>query len=743
MLEAKYEKLREQTSRQNDYMSTRYAHLDALHGIIENELSHHWRLQAEIEEGTIETIAFEDLWLLFNPGDLLYSLENGFEQLYRAYAMTGGQPRVKSVEKYTTRTRYASRPLYRTYGSSASDSQVDFESDNDQGSSDQREDVRIGTWTSLTIDCFNAGTDGIHFGIIGRTKRIQPYIGKIRVTDLPLFPLRLLPGRYEVLVRLQARGLKCVRCEGHKRYDGLTYDSRGHPSRKSQRGDIYVDFTEYYRRNRKGKEPKIGNLQRTRPDEGEITGGPSSVDYQLDIRKSQNFLSSNTYEHYAISREQVAQNPDLLRLMTHHVIAFAFRSRKWMRFEIDYIEDIDKSTEARDNSFDGLVLSPKYRRLLVSLVDSHTSDDRWRDYELKSSTPLNQLDLVRGKGLGLIVLLHGPPGTGKTSTAETIASYTGRPLYSITCGDLGGGPREVERRLERHTSRADKWGCVLLLDEADVFLMRRDFNNSERNALVSVFLRTLEYYAGILFLTTNRVGVIDEAFKSRVHVSLRYPKVKLKATLDIWKGCLDRIERDNQSRDIKVEFDRHELLEFAEEHYQQHHKKRTTWNGRQIRNAFQTAIALGQYERTAKMKKKHLTSDEALASGKDKWRVVKLTRKNLETIAETAYDFDKYMNAVHKYPDADIAKAEQLRYDDFSESSQEEESSVQESRAARRKGVKQHQPKKKAGKSVATSSTSRSIKRAAEEEDESTSNTEAPAQVAGKSSAEEESSDDE
>lgn len=104
---------------------------------------------------------------------------------------------------------------------------------------------------------------------------------------------------------------------------------------------------------------------------------------------------------------------------------------------------------------------------------------------MKSSAPLNQLDLVRGKGLGLIVLLHGPPGTGKTSTAETIASYTGRPLYSITCGDLGDEPREVEQQLEKHTNRGDKWGCVLLLDEADVFLMRRDFKDSKRNALVS------------------------------------------------------------------------------------------------------------------------------------------------------------------------------------------------------------------------------------------------------------------
>lgn len=47
---------------------------------------------------------------------------------------------------------------------------------------------------------------------------------------------------------------------------------------------------------------------------------------------------------------------------------------------------------------------------------------------------------------------------------------------------------------------------VVLLDEADVFLEERDMKDLKRNALVSVFLRALEYYDGILILTSNRVG---------------------------------------------------------------------------------------------------------------------------------------------------------------------------------------------------------------------------------------------
>jgi len=58
---------------------------------------------------------------------------------------------------------------------------------------------------------------------------------------------------------------------------------------------------------------------------------------------------------------------------------------------------------------------------------------------------------------------------------------------------LGLSPKEVEENLEFHFQLAQAWDCVLLLDEADVFLARRTVEDISRNALVSVFLRILEY----------------------------------------------------------------------------------------------------------------------------------------------------------------------------------------------------------------------------------------------------------
>ena len=164
--------------------------------------------------------------------------------------------------------------------------------------------------------------------------------------------------------------------------------------------------------------------------------------------------------------------------------------------DIDLVEDIDReSAETERSAFDDLVIPESYRKLLVALVENHTSGMQRNQQKLKSKQPslMTQIDLVRNKGLGLIILLHGPPGSGKTSTAETIAAYTRRPLYSITCGDIGLTPEVVERNLTMHTKRADKWGCVLLLDEADVFLMQRNWENTERNALVSGKHSTLTY----------------------------------------------------------------------------------------------------------------------------------------------------------------------------------------------------------------------------------------------------------
>jgi hypothetical protein len=178
-------------------------------------------------------------------------------------------------------------------------------------------------------------------------------------------------------------------------------------------------------------------------------------------------------------------------------------------------------------------------------------------------------------------------------------------------------------------------------------------------------LRELEYYSGILFLTTNRPGVIDEAFKSRIHISLRYLPIDSDATQTMWKNIMNRLERDNATAAIKIDFDRDELLEFAKSHFKRHERHRTTWNGRQIRNGFQTALALAHYDRIKKLSKEGITPDQAAESGKKKWMKVKLTKKHFSDIARTANDFENYLAGLRGL-DAANAVDEGLR-DDFND----------------------------------------------------------------------------
>ena len=89
--------------------------------------------------------------------------------------------------------------------------------------------------------------------------------------------------------------------------------------------------------------------------------------------------------------------------------------------------------------------------------------------------------------------------------------------WQISAWELGTSVEKLEAQLPLIFQRADKWNAVLLLDEADVFLEQRSIHDVHRNALFSVFLRELEYYQGIMFLTTNRVKQIDDAIASRIH----------------------------------------------------------------------------------------------------------------------------------------------------------------------------------------------------------------------------------
>lgn len=239
-------------------------------------------------------------------------------------------------------------------------------------------------------------------------------------------------------------------------------------------------------------------------------------------------------------------------------------------------------------AFENLVLDQKTKELIQALVTNKIATHEGTD-------------LIDSKGNGLIMLLHGGPGTGKTFTAESVAEMAEKPLFRVTCGDIGTNPEAVEKYLESALNLGKIWGCVVLLDEADVFLEQRTLTDLERNALVSVFLRVLEYYEGILILTSNRVGTFDEAFKSRIQLALHYENLTKSQRRQIWKNFLNRLRRieESNSSSLSTNAVRHEPLGIDFNDIDQYLGELSDFemNGRQIRNAITTARQLARFKK--------------------------------------------------------------------------------------------------------------------------------------------------
>ncbi|WP_299201357.1 ATP-binding protein [uncultured Amphritea sp.] len=143
-------------------------------------------------------------------------------------------------------------------------------------------------------------------------------------------------------------------------------------------------------------------------------------------------------------------------------------------------------------------------------------------------------DIIAGKSGGTTVLCAGPAGVGKTLTAEVYSEIIRRPLYRVHSGQLGLNVAEMEKTLKDTLIRAQRWGAVMLIDEADVYIRRRSDSLSS-NAVVGVFLRVLEYFNGLLFLTTNRIDDIDEAIISRCIAMINYQPPERDDRIKIWQ----------------------------------------------------------------------------------------------------------------------------------------------------------------------------------------------------------------
>ncbi|KAJ2984565.1 hypothetical protein NUW58_g5996 [Xylaria curta] len=596
-----------------------------------------------------QSIPFADIPMLFSTGEAAISKD--YKQVYRIIKVSCTRHRVKK-RKEKTRLNFLK-----------DESGVELEDD------------------PVFVHCIYLDFDGKVMGPMSCIFMIQKYDGEKEVTSLPVFPLQHAKedGLYEKLVKRGKLFFKVVGVK-HMHYTGLTLKTRDDID-----SQVVIDFEEAINRHPDWKPPIASVLEESSENFADPSEEPEDpvlrgflkaknsmrkacikeccareaklLDEDVEDRRKEDYIVSQikraTPTRLPVTivphdfRDIVGNNTltdDDYLIMSYRVFGFVLRSRKWHELDMTHVFEV--AALGAGEGFDELVLPAGHGDMVKSMIRQHLRD---RNLSLINR---DKTDVVRGKGRGLIILLHGVPGVGKTSTAgqldqlfdyilealadeylpECVADLFRRPLFQITSGDLGTTAREVEDALEENFSLASRWNSILLIDEADVFLAERTKEDFVRNSLVAVFLRMMEYYAGVLFLTTNRVGVFDEAFTSRVHISLYYPPLDRKSTLQIFQKNWDRINTRYKEAGRVIDIDTAEITEFAIDYFENNREGR--WNGRQIRNAFQSALALAELDASG--------TDDFLDES-DNNRPVVLGRKSFDTVAKAYKGFIDYL----------------------------------------------------------------------------------------------------
>lgn len=208
-------------------------------------------------------------------------------------------------------------------------------------------------------------------------------------------------------------------------------------------------------------------------------------------------------------------NPEAGSVPVPFVRVFALELKRYAYVDVDDIQEYQFDKQALDR----LVLPAHEKSIISTLFHANVSNLFG--------------DILQDKHGGMIILANGSTGVGKTLTAEVFSEITERPLYVMEMCELGIKVEEMEKKLAVIFQRVTKWNAILLMDEADVFLAKRG-ESLERSVIVGIFLRLMDYYKGLLFLTSNRAEVIDPAFKSRITIRINYPDLDRESRRQIW-----------------------------------------------------------------------------------------------------------------------------------------------------------------------------------------------------------------
>ncbi|KAF2844074.1 P-loop containing nucleoside triphosphate hydrolase protein [Plenodomus tracheiphilus IPT5] len=431
--------------------------------------------------------------------------------------------------------------------------------------------------------------NGRSCGLVTQLWKLDFYYGLRALTALSVAPLNSLPDEQAIRTTLTERGRLF---EKYRSQSFLAFTSQ-YDDRINER--VIVDAKTYYKFD-KGA-PKYASLAET----GQLTWAQSMNRHSAGVPIHPSMMPpphpsiAPIFPEICVDEEPVPMTDEQCLLAIGTMPGFHIDNKKWEDFDVTKLHEIPWSERA----FENLVLEQTEKDLILALVD--------RD-QYKTTKPFD--DFIAGKGEGMIMLLCGPPGVGKTLTAETVSEHLRRPLYRLGASELGSDPRVVEAVLHRALKLCAEFGAVLLIDEADVFMGARSSFNLIRDELVATFLRLLEYYSGIMILTTNRMSNIDPAFESRIDITLTYESLSETDRKQVWRNFIATMDPK------EVNIDEYELSKLAKRDF----------NGRQIKSAIKTARILAA-KKNEPLNARHLAV------------VLNLRRKAMNTMVEKTENF--------------------------------------------------------------------------------------------------------
>jgi SpoVK/Ycf46/Vps4 family AAA+-type ATPase len=165
------------------------------------------------------------------------------------------------------------------------------------------------------------------------------------------------------------------------------------------------------------------------------------------------------------------------------------------------------------------------------------------------------------QGRGLIALLTGPPGVGKTMCAQIVAAKLGLDLFRINLAlVVSKYVGETSRNMERILSRAARMNAVLLFDEADALFGKRteikDAHDRFANTDTDYLLQAIENYPGVAILASNRKDNIDSSFIRRLRYVLEFPRPDEEQRLLIWRRIVGELAGEDRLKALEDDLGR-------------------------------------------------------------------------------------------------------------------------------------------------------------------------------------------